>query len=141
MRAGTAGRRKRLTMPLSEDEQRILREIEENLSATDPKLVQQVSDNTLYRHSARMIKWSVVGFLAGLALLLVSFTKVLLLGVLGFLVMLMCLLVIERNVRKLGRAGLESLTSSMRNGALKGMLGNASKRWRERWGRDEPPAS
>ena len=31
-------------MPLSEDEQRILREIEENLSATDPKLVQQVSD-------------------------------------------------------------------------------------------------
>src|SRR5438093_7187706 len=85
-------------MPLSEDEQRILREIEENLSATDPKLVQQVSDTTLYRHSARVIKWSVVGFLGGLALLLVSFTKVLLLGVLVFLVMLMCLLVIERNV-------------------------------------------
>ena len=55
-------------MPLSEDEQRILREIEENLSATDPKLVQQVSDTTLYRHSARVIKWSVVGFLGGLAL-------------------------------------------------------------------------
>ena len=41
-------------MPLSEDEQRILKEIEENLSATDPKLVQQVSDTTLYRHSARV---------------------------------------------------------------------------------------
>ena len=54
-------------MPLSEDEQRILREIEENLSATDPKLVQQVSDTTLYRHSARVIKWAVVGFVAGLA--------------------------------------------------------------------------
>ena len=44
-------------MPLSEDEQRILREIEANLSVTDPKLVQQVSDTTLYRHAARMIKW------------------------------------------------------------------------------------
>ena len=56
-------------MPLSEDEQRILREIEANLSVTDPKLVQQVSDTTLYRHSARLIKWSVLGFVAGLVLL------------------------------------------------------------------------
>ena len=64
-------------MPLSEDEQRILREIEENLSATDPKLVQQVSDTTLYRHSARVIKWSVVGFIAGLALMIATFTTTL----------------------------------------------------------------
>jgi hypothetical protein len=58
-------------MPLSEDEQRILREIEANLSVTDPKLVQQVSDTTLYRHSSRMIKWAVLGFVAGLLLDLV----------------------------------------------------------------------
>ena len=64
-------------MPLSEDEQRILREIEENLSATDPKLVQQVSDTTLYRHSARVIKWAVVGFIAGLLLMVFTFTTTL----------------------------------------------------------------
>ena len=64
-------------MPLSEDEQRILREIEENLSATDPKLVQQVSDTTLYRHSARVIKWAVVGFVAGLLLMVFTFTTTL----------------------------------------------------------------
>ena len=64
-------------MPLSEDEQRILREIEANLSVTDPKLVQQVSDTTLYRHSARMIKWAVFGFVAGLVLLMMTFTSVL----------------------------------------------------------------
>ena len=103
-------------MPLSEDEQRILREIEENLSATDPKLVQQVSDTTLYRHSARVIKWAVVGFIAGL----------------------LCALTIEHHVRKLGRAGMESLTGSMRNGALKNALGNAGSRWRERFNRDDP---
>jgi ABC-type multidrug transport system fused ATPase/permease subunit len=124
-------------MPLSEDEQRILKEIEDNLSETDPRLVQEVSETTLYRHSARAIKWAVVGFVAGLALLLFTFTRVLLLGVLGFLIMLACLLVIERNVRKLGKAGLESLASSMRGGALKNVFGNASRRWRERWRRDD----
>src|SRR5829696_7812810 len=126
-------------MPLSEDEQRILREIEENLSATDPKLVQHVSDNPLYRHSARVIKWAVVGFVAGLLLMIFTFTTTLLLGVVGFLVMLGCALTIEHNVRKLGKAGMESLTGSMRNGALKNMLGNAGGRWRERFGRDDPP--
>jgi hypothetical protein len=125
-------------MPLSEDEQRILKEIEENLSATDPKLVQQVSDTTLYRHSARVIKWSAAGFVAGLVLMVLTFASELALGVVGFIVMLLCALAIERSVRKLGRAGIESLTGSMRNGTFKNVLGNASTRWRERWGRDDP---
>ena len=112
------------------------REIEANLSVTDPKLVQQVSDTTLYRHSARMIKWAVLGLVAGLALLVMTFTSVLPLAVGGFLIMLFCLLVIEHHVRKMGRAGLESLTAA-RGGALKGMFGNAGKRWRERWQRDD----
>jgi Protein of unknown function (DUF3040) len=124
-------------MPLSEDEQRILQEIEENLTETDPRLVQEVSETTLYRHSARAIKWAAVGLVAGLALLVLTFTQVLLLGVVGFLIMLACLLVIERNVRKLGKAGLDNLTSSVRAGALKNMFGNAGRRWRERWRRDD----
>src|ERR671915_2612957 len=94
----------REAVPLSEDEQRILKEIEANLSATDPALVQQVSETTLYRHASRTIKWAVIGFLAGLLLLIFTFTRALVLGVVGFLVMLGCLLVIERNVRKMGKA-------------------------------------
>jgi hypothetical protein len=125
-------------MPLSEDEQRILKEIEENLSATDPKLVQQVSDTTLYRHAARVIKWSAAGFVAGLVLMVLTFTTTLVLGVVGFAIMLGCALAIEHNVRKLGRAGIESLTGSMRSGSIKNMLGNAGSRWRDRWGRDDP---
>ena len=126
-------------MPLSDNEQQILRQIEENLSATDPKLVQQVSDTTLYGHGARLIKWSAVGFIAGLLLMVFTFTTSLVLGVVGFLVMLGCALAIEGNVRKLGRAGLESLSGSMRNGALKKMLGDSGSSRRERWGRDAPP--
>lgn len=124
-------------MPLSEEEQRILREIEANLTATDPELVQQVSETTLYRHAARAIKWAVLGFLAGLALLLLTFTRVLFLGIVGFLVMLACLLVIERNVRTMGRAGIESFTGSFRGGALRGRIGDTGRRWRERWRRDD----
>jgi Protein of unknown function (DUF3040) len=124
-------------MPLSEEEQRILKEIEENLSATDPKLVQQVSDTTLYRHAARVIKWSAAGFVAGLVLMVLTFTSTLVLGVVGFAVMLGCALAIEHNLRKLGKAGIDNLTGTMRSGTLKNMLGNAGSRWRDRWGRDD----
>ena len=75
-------------MPLSEEELRILQEIEANLTATDPALVQQVSETTLYRHAARSIKWAIFGFVCGLVLLVATFTKVLVLGMVGFLVML-----------------------------------------------------
>lgn len=125
-------------MPLSENEQHILREIEEGLSATDPKLVQQVTDTTLYRHGARRIKWSAAGFVAGLLLMVFTFTTTLVLGVAGFVVMLGCALAIEQNVRKLGRAGLESLAGSMRNGALKSRLDDVESRWRQRLGPDGP---
>ena len=56
-------------MPLSDEEQKILKEIEAQLNATDPGLVEQVSRTTLYRHSARMIRWAALGVLAGLVLL------------------------------------------------------------------------
>src|SRR5260221_10614534 len=98
------------------------------------------TNTTFYRHSARVIKWAVVGFIAGLLLMVFTFTTTLILGVVGFLVMLGCALTIEHNVRKLGKAGMESLTSSMRSGALKNVLGNAGSRWRERFNRDDPPS-
>jgi hypothetical protein len=125
-------------MPLSEDEQRILSEIEANLSETDPALVQHVSETTIYRHASRSIKWAAVGFLAGLILLLFTFQASLLLGAVGFLVMLGCALVIESNVRKLGKAGMQSLTSSLHGGSISSFVGSTTRRWRERWRRDDP---
>ena len=124
-------------MPLSEEEQRILQEIEANLTATDPALVQQVSETTLYRHAARIIKWAVVGFVAGLVLLRAHASPRTWLGIVGFLVMLGCLLVIERNVRKLGKAGMQNLTGSLRGGSLGRFFGSTARRWRERWRRDD----
>lgn len=127
-------------MPLSEEEQRILQEIEAQFYATDPQLAQQVSETTLYRHAARAIKWAVMGFVAGFVVLVVSFASSLVLGFAGFLAMLACAFVVERNVRKLGRAGLESLTSQMKSARLKGMLGDAGQNVRRRFKRGDDPS-
>lgn len=109
-------------MPLSEDEQRILHEIEAHLSESDPGLAQAVGETTVYRHGARMIKWGVLAFLAGLAILVVSFASSLFVGFMGFLVMLWAAFLIERNVRRVGKAGLQSLASSMKVTSLRDAL-------------------
>ena len=56
-------------MPLSEDEERILSQMEERLSETDPGLVREVSETTLYTQPLRSMKWAVGGFVAGVALI------------------------------------------------------------------------
>ncbi len=128
-------------MPLSEHEQRLLEQMERALYAEDPKFASSLRSSTPRPGSRRKAAIGVLAGLVGVGLLLAgAATSIIALGVVGFLVMLGCALAIEHNVRKLGRAGLESLTASMRNGTLKNMLGNAGNRWRERFGRDEPPS-
>jgi hypothetical protein len=124
-------------MPLSDEEQKILKEIEAQLNATDPGLVEQVSRTTLYRHAARMIRWAAFGVVAGLVLLILTLENTPV-ALIGFLIMLGCLLVIERNVRKLGRAGMQTLTGGWQDsGGLRGIFGEQGKAWRERFRRDD----
>ena len=54
-------------MPLSEDEQRILSEIEAKLYESDPGLARDIADTTIYTHAYRNLKWSLLGFFVGLA--------------------------------------------------------------------------
>ena len=122
-------------MPLSEDEQRILQEIERSFYDNDPAFAREVSTKTLYRHAGRNLKWATLGFVVGLAILVVSFAQSLILGFVGFLVMLGSAFVFERNARKMGKAGLQSV--SQRTGNLSEMLGDRSKRLKERFRRDD----
>jgi hypothetical protein len=128
-------------MPLNEEEQRILQEIEAQFYATDPQLAQQVSETTLYRHAARTIRWAVLGFVGGFVVLVASFASSLILGFAGFLAMLACAFIVERNVRKLGKAGLESLTAQMKSTRLKGILGDAGDNVRRRFKRGDDASS
>jgi hypothetical protein len=124
-------------VPLSEDEQRILHEIEQQLYESDHAFADKVRSTTLFRHAGRNLKWSALGFVAGLALLIASFASSVVLGFAGFLVMLGSAFVFERNLRKMGRAGWQQMTESMRGGNLREYFGSAGKRFRGRFKRDE----
>ena len=51
-------------MPLSEDEQRILQEIEQQFYEHDPALAGEIGSTTLYKHAGRNLKWAALGFFA-----------------------------------------------------------------------------
>ena len=125
-------------VPLSEDEQRILHQIEQQFYETDPALARAVGSTSLYRHAFRQIKWASLAFLLGVAILVYSLVS---LGFwaafLGFLVMFGSVLWLEHNARKLGRAGLQQMTSSMRAAGLRDAFGNTRDRMRERFKRDD----
>jgi hypothetical protein len=120
-------------VPLSEDEQRILHEIEQQFYESDPAFAREVGKTTLYRHAGRNLKWATLGFVCGFALLIVAFASSLLLGFAGFLVMLGSAVVFERNLRKMGRAGWQQVTGTMRGHNFRDTLGDAGKRIRKRF--------
>ncbi len=121
-------------MPLSEDEQRILQEIERNFYDSDPAFAREVSTTTLYRHAGRNLKWAGVGFVVGLAVLIAGFTQSVLLGFLGFLVMVACAFWFYVNLAKMGRAGLQSV--SQRTGNISDLMGRRSQKLKERFKRE-----
>lgn len=124
-------------MPLSEDEQRILSEIESQLRASDPDLARQVGSTTVYTDSLRKLRWGVVAFVAGLVASVMLLTVNFLLAFIGFLGMVVAAIFIERNARKMGRAGINDATNALRSGGLKGYFNNAGRSARERLRRDD----
>jgi hypothetical protein len=125
------------TVPLSEDEERILSEIAQQFYADDPEFAQSVGQSTLYRYTVRRMKWSGLGFVAGVAFLVAMLSTSYLLAFAGFLLMLGCALYFERNLRKLGKAGLDHVTRSMKAAGLRDAIGGARGRMRERFRRGE----
>jgi hypothetical protein len=126
-----------VAVPLSEDEQRILHEIERSFYENDPAFARGVKDSpTLYRHAGRNMKWAAAGFVVGLVLLVV-FLSSLVLALVGFAVMLLSALAFERNLRKLGRAGLQQLSESVRSRGFPDVFGDTRRRLRDRFKREE----
>ncbi len=124
-------------MPLSEEEQRILSEIESQLRASDPDLARQVSSTTIYTHALRQLRWGVVAFIASFALTVLLLTVSFLLAFLGFLAMVASAVAVERAARRMGRAGIGEASQALRGGALRGYVNGAGKRARERMRRDD----
>lgn len=120
-------------MPLSEDEERILGEIAQQFYTDDPEFAREVGETTLYTHTVRRMKWSGFGFAAGVVFLVASLSTSYLLAFGGFLVMLGCALYFERNLRKLGKAGLDQVTRSIKATGFRDAIGGARGKMRERF--------
>lgn len=126
-------------MPLSEDEQRILQQIEQQFYASDPDLAGEIGNHSLYAHCMRQLRWATAAFVLGVIVLAgaLFFATNFLIAFAGFVVMLGAALWGERSLRKMGRAGIDHLSSGLRTGALRGYLGDSGDRMRERFRRDD----
>lgn len=125
-------------VPLSEEEQRILHEMEQKLYQNDRAFADRVSAEGPHSIARRSAKWAVAVFLAGFVILLVSFRSSLLLGTFGFLVMLLAALAFEHSARQAvgagglrgGKAGRRRLSSQLL--AASAGLRERARRRRER---------
>ena len=124
-------------MPLSEEEHRILQEIEKNFYENDPEFATRVKSETVYRHAGRNIKWALLGFVAGLAMLILTFTTSVILGSLVFLIMLGSAVFFEQNLRRLGKAGWNEISTSAQGKGLRAQFGNATDRFGKRFGKKD----
>lgn len=76
-------------MPLSEEEARLLHQLEQSLAAEDPDFASTLRGSKFLAHNRRVAVLAVLGFVAGMALLLGGAVSAMTwLGVLGFVVML-----------------------------------------------------
>lgn len=124
-------------MPLNENEERILAEIERQFHASDPESARRIASTTLQRYLARNCKWAAVGFVAGLVILLAAFASSWVLGIFGFLVMVASAVVLIQNLHKMSRLGLEQMSRSMSARNLNQAVEDFSRRLRRRLGNGE----
>ncbi|NBW91282.1 MAG: DUF3040 domain-containing protein [Actinobacteria bacterium] len=103
-------------VPLSDDEQKILRQLEEQLH-TDKKFAQAVSSSGLYSHAIRKVRWASLGVIASLAFTVATLQVHFLVAFLGFLGMLACVLVIEHQLRAMSKVGMKDVADTLRSAA------------------------
>jgi hypothetical protein len=122
-------------VPLSEDEQRILHQIEQQFYESDPNFAGELGTHTLYVHHLRRMKWAGFTLFLGMIVMVGSLwaESTFLLAFAGFVIMLASALWFEHHLRKLGRAGLNQFTESMRTNGFREYLGTSGQRLRDRF--------
>ena len=121
-------------VPLSDDEERILNEIEEGLYESDPGLAREVAQTTVYTKSLRSLKWSGLVFFAGIVLMVVTLSVSFLLAFAAFLIMLGAAWAIERNARQLGKTGLEQAAQASNGSRFRSTGAGSGQRIRDLMG-------
>ncbi|MGQ0630210.1 MAG: DUF3040 domain-containing protein [Sporichthyaceae bacterium] len=124
-------------MPLSENEQRMLEQMERALYAEDPKFVSSLRGNDLRTHHRRRTLQAVVGFAAGITLLMTGVVSMVwIVGVLGFVLMLASALFAASSYRRVSGSAEPSRSGpaaqAKRKPAKRGVTNRFEDRWRRR---------
>ena len=140
-------------MPLSEHEQRLLDQIERALYQEDPKFASTVRQTDLRTHMKRRLRRAAVVFVVGFALLLAGLTTHTLVGIAGFAVMVLALVMAMTAWKRMGQGpqavpspGEAGPTRSGRGsrpvrpttprgsgGGGGGLISRLEERWKRRW--------
>jgi hypothetical protein len=131
-------------VPLSEEEQRLLEQMEQALSTEDPKFASTLRGSAMRARSRRRAALAAAGFLAGVAILMTgAVVKMTVVAVIGFLAMLAAAYVFVSQWRR-STGAVEPVPSAptqraaSRNRATAGsdsFMDRMEERWRKR--RDE----
>ena len=133
-------------MPLSDHEQRILAELEESLVQQDPEFAERVRTESVYRHAGRYCKWAAFTFVIGVAVLVAFYSRSVIVGFLGVVIMFASAVWFERNLRRMGKAGWHDLTrnrdgeqskAAAASSGLEGAVSDARDWFRTRFHRRE----
>ena len=125
-------------MPLSEEEQRLLEQMEEALAAEDPKFVSALRGASARSHHKRLTVLAIVGFAVGIGVLMTgAVLAITLVAVGGFVVMLGCAYLALIHARHLGDAEAEdpAPTSKGKGASMprqSGFMNRMEDRWRRR---------
>jgi hypothetical protein len=106
---------RRVTVPLSDEEARILREIEQQLYESDPDLARHVSTTTVYSEPVNRLRIASVALVGALALTIYLLSVHFLAAFGGFLVCFALGVIIEGCLRSIGKAGVNE-RSALRPG-------------------------
>jgi hypothetical protein len=123
-------------MPLSEEEQRILHEMEQRLYAQDKELVDKVTSSSVYKYAGKSTLLGVIGVLVGLTDLLVMLSKSIPLSFLGFVIMFGSALYIERNLKRIGNASWYDANKTLKNSGLPEAVNEMKNKFRGKFNRD-----
>ncbi|HEX5631186.1 MAG TPA: DUF3040 domain-containing protein [Acidimicrobiia bacterium] len=104
-------------MPLDDREQRILEEIERRFYQEDPRLAESVRDARIATSSSRNLRWALLGFVAGAALMFGFFTSQTLVALIGFAAMVASVVGMIAIVRR--RAGVTAASPESLAGRLR----------------------
>jgi hypothetical protein len=123
-------------VPLSEDDQRIFRDIENSFYENDPAFARRVANSPgVVGHAARNMKLAALGLVVGIIAVVVLLPVGPIFSFGGFLLMVACALVFVDSARKAGRVGLQSLNEVVKE--RRENLDEARQRMRNRMKRDD----